>query len=366
MKTPISVLVPLLNPNEYESNLVKLQVREGQQVKAGDLLAVFETTKSTFDLEAETGGVVRGLQYKEGDTCRAGERFCFLADSLATPLPVEEQKIVAEDKRAAAIPPGLRITQPAWELALKNGIDLSSLPQELLITEKTIRQMLQMREKQFEASAVMIYGGGGHAKSLIELMRACGGIEIAGILDDRLPAGSKVLDVPVLGSGAELPQLYRSGLRRAVNAVGGIGDITPRLSVFQKLRENGFTFPTLTHPRGYVESSAQVSDACQIFFNAYVGSDVKVGFGCIINTGAILSHDCELGDYVNISPGAILAGSVRVGERTLIGMGVTVNLGVHIGAGVRIGNSAVVKADVPDNTMVRAGSIWPLERSSIH
>jgi acetyltransferase-like isoleucine patch superfamily enzyme len=50
---------------------------------------------------------------------------------------------------------------------------------------------------------------------------------------------------------------------------------------------------------------------------------------------------------------------VRVGERALIGMGATINLGVSIGAGVRVGNSAVVKADVPDNGIVRAGAVWP-------
>lgn len=64
---------------------------------------------------------------------------------------------------------------------------------------------------------------------------------------------------------------------------------------------------------------------------------------------------------MNISPGAILAGAVHVAERTLVGMGATINLGVHIGAGARIGNSAVVKADVPENGIVRAGGIWPVD-----
>jgi acetyltransferase-like isoleucine patch superfamily enzyme len=41
-------------------------------------------------------------------------------------------------------------------------------------------------------------------------------------------------------------------------------------------------------------------------------------------------------------------------------MGVTINLGVKVGAGARIGNSAVVKADVPVNGIVRAGTIWPV------
>lgn len=363
MKNPISVLVPLLNPNELESNLVKLTVHEGQEVKTGDLLAVFETTKSTFDLEAESAGYIRGLRFHEGETCKAGDRFCYLAESASAPLAAEPEPAAAPPSSTEEPPEGLRITRPALELAKEFGIDLSTLPKGELVTEKWIRQMQKIQESSFDPESLLIYGGGGHAKSLIDLMRACGGILIAGIVDDRLPAGRDVLEVPVLGRGDRLAEYSRRGLHLAVNAVGGIGDIAPRLAVFDKLCAAHFTCPTLIHPRAYVESSAAVGDGCQVFFNAYVGSDTRVGFGCIVNTGAILSHDCVLGDYVNISPGAILAGAVIVEERTLVGMGVTVNLGVHIGAGARIGNSAVIKSDVPANAIVRAGSVWPEEKS---
>jgi sugar O-acyltransferase (sialic acid O-acetyltransferase NeuD family) len=180
-------------------------------------------------------------------------------------------------------------------------------------------------------------------------------------LDDGIPAGSLVLDVPVLGNGSLLPELRQSGIALAINAVGGIGSITPRLQVYEKLKQADFQVPSVIHPRAFVEPTARVGEGAQLFNNAYIGSDTRVGFGCIINTGAILSHDCVLGDYVNISPGAILAGSVTVKERSLIGMGVTINLNVVIGSGCRVGNSAVIKADVPDNGIVRAGTVWPPE-----
>ena len=170
------------------------------------------------------------------------------------------------------------------------------------------------------------------------------------------------MDVPVLGNGSILADLRRKGIGMAVNAVGGIGSITPRLQIYEKLRQAGFTCPTVIHPRAYVEPTAVLGDGGQLFFNSYIGSEVKVGFGCIINTGAIVSHDCTLEDFVNISPGAILAGAVTIKEKSLIGMGVTINLNVVIGPGVRLGNSAVIKEDVPEKGMVRAGMIWPYEK----
>jgi acetyltransferase EpsM len=354
------IRVPLINPNEPESLLADLLVAEGELVKPGQVLASFETTKSTFELTAEAAGFVRGLKFSVGDTVRAGERLCYLTASEDQVLPLE--KVLTSPEKTDStkiIPGGLRITQPALALAREHYIDLNSLPKDKLITENMLRDLTTIEKTPDDFSALLIYGGGGHAKSLIDLIRAEDRFQIIGIIDDGIPAGSLILGVPVLGGGELLHAMRRRGIFQAVNAVGGIGSIAPRLAVYQRLSDSGFNCITVIHHLAYVELTASVSDGCQVFFNAYIGSEVKVGFGSIINTSAIVSHDCELGDYVNISPGAILAGAVRVGERSLIGMGATINLGVTIGPGARIGNSAVVKADVPENGIVRAGGIWP-------
>lgn len=358
MSALFSVLVPLVNTNEVDSQLVNLAVKEGQFVQKDALLAVFETTKSTFELLAEQSGYVLGLDFSEGDTLQVGERLCYLAERPDMPLPVAEEAEQAPQP-VAAPPDGLRITRPALALAQELGVDLSQLPHEMMITETAIREMFSSAKTKLDPTALVIYGGGGHAKSLIELIRAEGKYHVAGILDDHLPAGSLILGVPVLGNAEYLLRLKPQGIGLCVNAVGGIGDISPRLKIYEKILAAGLHVPTVIHPRACIEPSARLAEGQQLFFNCYVGSDVQTGFACIVNTGSILSHDCVLGDYVNISPGAILAGAVEVGERTLIGMGVTVNLGVKVGKGVRIGNSAVIKADVPDGSIVRAGAIWP-------
>lgn len=354
------VLVPLVNPNETESLLAELKVREGQRVSAGDVLASFETTKSTFDLTAEKDGFILGLRFSEGESVKAGERLCFLAESASQRVPVgESAKVTVKASEGKETPQGLRITRPALDLARSMKLDLSVLPHDILITEGFIREFIGEAAVEVDPKLVLIYGGGGHAKSLIDLIRAEGKYQIVGLLDDSIPAGKKILNVPVLGGGEQLVMQRRHGVGKAINAVGGIGSIQPRLAVYQKISAAGIDCVTVIHPRAYIEPTAKVAEGCQVFFNAYIGSDVKVGFGSIINTGAIVSHDCVLGDYVNISPGAILAGAVTIGERTLVGMGVTINLGVRIGAGARIGNSAVIKADVPENGVVRAGAVWP-------
>jgi acetyltransferase EpsM len=359
------VQIPLLNPNEPEALIAEMYVVEGQLVRQGDPLCSLETTKSTAEMTAEAGGYVRGLNYSQGQSVRAGELFCYLAGDPQWEPP---KPAVVE----AQAPEGVRLTRPAMELAQRLDLDLSILPTGTLITEAILRQYASSQQGQssetrgqykevagFDPTAILIYGGGGHGKMVVDLLRARGGYRLVGFIDDGLEAGSMVMGLPVLGGAQRLPELHTQGTHMAVNAVGGIGDIRIRIKIFERLAEAGFACPSITHPRAYVDPSASLETGSQVLAMAYVGSEAKLGYGCIVNTGAIVSHDCRLGNFTIISPGALLAGEVEVGEATLIGMGATLNLGVKIGKGARVGNGATVKANVPEAGVVRAGTIWP-------
>ena len=366
MSEATPVLVPLLNPNEPEALLAALHVQEGQCMAAGDLLCTFETTKSTADLHAEADGYVAGLKFTEGQTVRAGDVLCYLADSPEWQAPTAP----ITTPETGSPPANLRITQPALALARQHELDLSQLPAGELITERRIQELLgqqprpaiSLPDESYAPNAIVVYGGGGHGKALIDLLRALGTYHIAGVLDDRLPPGEMIMGVPVLGGAAALVELRRRGLRQAVNAVGGIGNINIRMRIFQRLAQAGFTCPALVHPTAFVEPSASLAAGVQVFPHAYVGREAHLGFGVIVNTGAIVSHECQVGDYANLSPGSILAGQVQVGSGALVGMGVTINLLAVIGEGARLGNSAVVKADVPPGGIVRAGTTWPPDK----
>jgi acetyltransferase EpsM len=214
-------------------------------------------------------------------------------------------------------------------------------------------------EVEYDPRALLIYGGGGHGKSLIDLVRCTGNYDLVGIIDDGLAAGTDVMGVPVLGGSDVLQAIKTRGVHLAVNAVGGVGNVDVRVDVFQRLYSAGYTCPTLVHPTAFVEKTARLGSGAQILPLVYIGTEAEVGAGVIVNNGAIVSHDCRLGEYSSLAPGAILAGGVVLGSRAQVGMGVTINLHVAIGEGARVGNSAVIKQDVPAGKVVRAGAIWP-------
>ena len=55
------ILMPALSPTMEEGTLAKWLVKEGDTVKAGDILAEIETDKATMEFEAVDEGVIGKL-----------------------------------------------------------------------------------------------------------------------------------------------------------------------------------------------------------------------------------------------------------------------------------------------------------------
>lgn len=350
----------MLNANEPEARLVAIHARAGQAVTAGDLLFTLETTKAASEVESPGEGFFRPLA-AEGATLTVGETLAYLTATPDEALPAPQ----AAAAPAPAAPAEMRITKPARALAEALGVDLARLPTDQLITEAVVRQFSASQSLGSQPpilapqSSILLYGAGGHAKTVLEMIRALGIFPVAGILDDN-PAlwGQAVLGAPVLGGREKLPELLAQGVFLAANGVGGIINIEVRARLFELLTASGFAFPALIHPRATVENSAQVGAGTQVFAHAYVGSSAILREKCMVNTGAVVSHDCEIGAYTHIAPGCLLAGHVHVGQKALIGMGVTTAIGVSIGEGARVGNGAVVLADLPPRAILAAGKVW--------
>ena len=64
----IKITMPALSPTMTEGTLSKWLVKEGDQVKAGDILAEIETDKATMEVEAVDEGKVTKILVDEGST----------------------------------------------------------------------------------------------------------------------------------------------------------------------------------------------------------------------------------------------------------------------------------------------------------
>lgn len=197
---------------------------------------------------------------------------------------------------------------------------------------------------------LVLFGAGGHAKVVIDIVEQQGNFEIAGLLDDDpRHQGKGLFGYPVLGTRADLPALRSAQL---CHAIVTIGDNAERAAVAAHLHQLGWRFASAIHPRASVGRGVEIGAGSVIMAGCVVNADASLGAHVIVNTGATVDHDCRIEDAVHIAPGCHLCGGVSVGKGSLLGAGSTVTPGARIGRKVIVGAGSTVICDVADNATV--------------
>jgi len=198
---------------------------------------------------------------------------------------------------------------------------------------------------------VLLLGGGGHAKCVIDAMREWRLYAPAGVLDLTERKGDTVLGVKIIGSDADLPAFYKRGLRLAFVTLGSTGDPARRIALWELAEKAGFKFPNIIHPAAIVSEHARLGEGVYIGPGVIVNAGAAIGDGCIINSGAIVEHDCRLGNFVHLAPGAVLSAGVTVGDRSHIGTGCCTAQYLTIGEDTVVGAGSVVVKSLPGNAV---------------
>ncbi|MCR9240769.1 MAG: pyruvate dehydrogenase complex dihydrolipoamide acetyltransferase [Rhodobiaceae bacterium] len=149
---PIPILMPALSPTMEEGTLAKWLVKEGDEVRSGDLIAEIETDKATMEVEAVDEGTVGKLLVAEGtEGVPVNEPIAVIleegedasaAESLAAPTsapaaPAEKSPAPDTKPAKAADAPAPAKEKPAGgrvfasplakRIAKDKGIDLSAV-----------------------------------------------------------------------------------------------------------------------------------------------------------------------------------------------------------------------------------------------
>lgn len=202
-----------------------------------------------------------------------------------------------------------------------------------------------------EKRKILLVGGGGHCRSVLDCLRQSGAYSEIGIIDRGFPFEKSILEVPVLGTDADLPALFAGGWTAAAVTVGSVGRPQTRRYLFQRLKEIGFVLPPIISSHAVIGQGVSVDEGVFIGKRAVVNAGSHIGPCAIVNTGAIVEHDCILKDFVHISPGAVLCGGVQVEENAHIGAGAVVRQEIRIGRDAVIGAGSVVVRNIPDSVV---------------
>jgi sugar O-acyltransferase (sialic acid O-acetyltransferase NeuD family) len=190
--------------------------------------------------------------------------------------------------------------------------------------------------------AVLIFGAGGLAYDILDIIARIGGIEVAGCVVDRAAA-----------SGTPPPP----GLRiyhwdevsdRAADFVAVNGIVSPMRRRFLEAAEaRQFKFLTLVDPSAQVFPSAAIGEGSIISAGCIIAAQARVGRHVLLNRAVTIGHHCEVGDFASCYAGVNVAGFCRLGAGAEVGIGAVIIERIRVGDGAMIGAGTVLIRDCP-------------------
>jgi len=209
--------MPALSPTMEEGTLAKWLVKEGDEVKSGDILAEIETDKATMEFEAVDEGKIAKILVPEGtDGVKVGQPIALLAadgetvsDAPAAPAKAEESAPAAPqpaEQKEEATP-----TPHVFETAARDLVadvakthDDPEVPEGTPLVSTTVREALRdaMAEEMRKDERVFVMGE--------EVAEYQGAYKVTqGLLQEF--GAKRVIDTPIteygfagLGSGAAM------------------------------------------------------------------------------------------------------------------------------------------------------------------
>ena len=184
---------------------------------------------------------------------------------------------------------------------------------------------------------ILLVGGGGHCKSVMDVIELENKYNIIGIVDKKELIGQNILGYKVIGCDDDLPELFKK-YKYAVLTVGQIKSNGLRVKLFNTLKNIGYKLPTIISPLAYVSSHSEIEEGTVIMHQALVNANVQIGQNCIINTKALIEHDSIVKKNCHISTGAIINGGVVVSENTFVGSNATTKESIEIDGFIKAGS----------------------------
>jgi len=208
---------------------------------------------------------------------------------------------------------------------------------------------------------VLIYGSGGFGRAVAWLAHDADYDVLAFIDDDSSRWGQQVNGIPVI-SIDEAAQKYID-----VPVTIAIAHPSTRKTISEKVKERGFDFATLIHPKTLKSELVEIGKGCIIKAGNIINVNVKIKDFVHINLGCIIGHDVIIHDFATLALGVRVSGWVFIHEGVFIGTGAVIINGtpdapLEIGSYAVVGAGAVVTRSVPPGVTVVGVPAKPLER----
>jgi pyruvate dehydrogenase E2 component (dihydrolipoamide acetyltransferase) len=139
---PIEVKMPRLSDTMEIGTVVKWNVKPGQKVRSGDVVADIETDKATMELQSFDDGTVAALPVKEGESVKVGTVIMLLAEAGEDPASLKVGDAAGTATSRTAAPAAPLSAQPPTSAPATGGNGASAaLPRERVFASPLAKKL---------------------------------------------------------------------------------------------------------------------------------------------------------------------------------------------------------------------------------
>jgi len=198
---------------------------------------------------------------------------------------------------------------------------------------------------------IVLFGLGGHAKVIIDIIRMGRQHTLLGLIDQHDNLDDEVNGVPIIGSDEDLPLLSKE--MKFNHGIICVYDNFVRQNIRNKILDllPDFDFVTAVHPKASISSLTHIGIGTVVMAGVTINSDCHIGEHCVVNTNSSVDHDSVIKSFSSIGPGVNLGGNVTIGSLSYIGIGSAVSQNITVGDNSVIGALSLVNKDVGDREL---------------
>ena len=258
---PIQVLMPALSPTMTEGNLVKWHKKEGDVIKAGQILAEIETDKATMEVEAVDEGILGKIVIAEGtEGVKVNELIALILEEGEDASALENVKVTAPAPKAAveASPAQAKGAEEVFHKSEEERIFITPLA-------KRIAEQSHLDPRTLEGSGPR----GRIVKADVEKALSAGGdpkpaLRLGGYTDIKLSNMRKVIAKRLTESKQTVPHFYLSMDCELDMLMAFRSQLNNRPNTSQKVSVNDFVI------RACALALTEVPEANVTFHDTYV------------------------------------------------------------------------------------------------
>ena len=360
------IIAPMVNVNDDAALLSVWTKPDHSQVRKGEIIAVLETNKATFDVESEDAGYLHIL-IPTGAQVAVGEIIGALCDTPdESPDKPPEKHAVSEDRGVER-----KLTKKAEIAAARAGIGLQRILAEIpgagTITEADVAAYLGQRGAgsssgkdavddaypQNRQQRLLIVGGGLGAVQVLDSLSRIEQQRATAIVDDNPDlSGKTLMGVPILGGQESIESLFKQNLFDAA-VVSVSTSIAFRHKMADRLTQLNIPMANIIDPSARVQRNAVLGVGNVVLAYCHVGACTSIGNGNFLSPYVDVEHHCVVGDFCTFGPGVMMSSLVRIGARVKFGTGIFIEPKLAIGSDSVIGSGAILTRDIPPNSVVK-------------